>query len=370
MVFIRGTDRTKWATYMEAMQEDKPPPDCSRRTKKSDVSKGAAYLARKTLLLTEEFFRVRYNEAIQLTQGKLDRRTYDMWRQFFREEQHAECVNLMELREVARDILLRRSTIERRACPEWLNCWVYGSEMLQRQHPGKPAYPNTKQRLYEFNAWMASLPPQDLLPVYMIQIASWCADATAWQMESRQRHGTCIIPVDDLLEDLYMQADHTILITSTSIGDAANVWCLPPSPLWWSNAVIELQVKLYQASVQMAFKGLSFRLKAPTFVPLKGERPRRPREYWPERNFTWPDEQQDPRPAWRPLPRPDYHLKDHLQYPCTAKAVASIAHCSAFLHLLRVEWTKDGWMDTLEEEQVWDEDAYYAHIDNLDFDFD
>ena len=36
-------DRTKWATYMEAMKEDKPPPDCSRRTKKSDVSKGAAY---------------------------------------------------------------------------------------------------------------------------------------------------------------------------------------------------------------------------------------------------------------------------------------------------------------------------------------
>ena len=30
----------------------------------------------------------------------------------------------------------------------------------------------------------------------------------------------------------------------------------------------------------------------------------------------------------------------------------------------------DGWIDTLEEEQVWDEDEYYAHIDNLDFDFD
>jgi hypothetical protein len=149
---------------------------------------------------------------------------------------------------------------------------------------------------------------------------------------------------------------------------------------------------------------------------------------------------------------PDYHLKDHLQYPCTAKAVASIAHCSAFWnncsivveehdshhislppinplaivqapaededvltrspeehdrhHIslppinplaivqapaededkplfivqapaededvltrspLRVSWTKDGWMDTLEEEKVWDEDEYYAHLDNLDF---
>ena len=49
-------------------------------------------------------------------------------------------------------------------------------------------------------------------------------------------------------------------------------------------------------------------------------------------------------------------------------SVASIAHCSAFLYLLRVAYTKDGWMDTLEQEDVWDEDAYYAHLDNLDFD--
>jgi len=49
-------------------------------------------------------------------------------------------------------------------------------------------------------------------------------------------------------------------------------------------------------------------------------------------------------------------------------SVASIAHCSAFLYLLRVVWTKDGWMDTLEQEDVWDEDAYYAHLDHLDFD--
>ena len=34
---------------------------------------------------------------------------------------------------------------------------------------------------------------------------------------------------------------------------------------------------------------------------------------------------------------------------------------------LRVSWTKDGWMDTPEEEKVWDEDEYYAHLDNLDF---
>ena len=103
--------------------------------------------------------------------------------------------------------------------------------------------------------------------------------------------------------------------------------------------MIELQVCLYKASIQMASKGLSFRLQAPTFVPLKGERPRRPREYWPEKNFKWPEVKEDLRPAWRLFPRPAYHLKDNLQYPYTAKAVASIAHCSEFLYLLRVAWT-------------------------------
>ena len=71
----------------------------------------------------------------------------------------------------------------------------------------------------------------------------------------------------DLLEEF------PLLRTSTSIGDTANVWCLSPSPLWWSNAMIEIQEPLYAASIQMASKGLSFRLKAQTFVLLKGETP-------------------------------------------------------------------------------------------------
>ena len=58
----------------------------------------------------------------------------------------------------------------------------------------------------------------------------------------------------------------------------------------------------------------------------------------------------------------------HQSHQSHAKAVASIAHCSAFLYLLRVAWKKDGWMDTSEEEELWDDDAYYAHLDDLDFD--
>ena len=85
-------------------------------------------------------------------------------------------------------------------------------------------------------------------------------------------------------------------------------------------------------------------LKGPTFVPLKDERPKRPREYWTEKNFKWPADK-EPRPAWRYLPHPGYRLKDNLPYPCTATAI--VAHCTTFLHLLRMVWTKDGWAEIL-----------------------
>jgi hypothetical protein len=117
----------------------------------------------------------------------------------------------------------------------------------------------------------------------------------------------------------------------------------------------------------MAAKGLSLRLKAPPFVPVKGARPQRPREYWPEKNFKWPNVK-DPRPAWRPLPKPDYHLKDNLQYPCSATAIASIAHCHSFMFLLRLTWTEDGWMDTSVGEDPLDDDAYHTHLADLDLD--
>ena len=70
---------------------------------------------------------------------------------------------------------------------------------------------------------------------------------------------------------------------------------------------------------------------------------------------------------WRHLPRPDYHLQDNLQYQCTATATAFIAHCTVFLLLLRLAWTKDGWMDTLEWDDVWHDDATYDYLD-LDLD--
>ena len=113
---------------------------------------------------------------------------------------------------------------------------------------------------------------------------------------------------------------------------------------------------------------MSFRLKSPKFVPLQGERPQRPREYWPQKNFKWTyEDKEDPRPAWRPFPRPDYHLKDDLHFPpYTAQTLASIAYCPAFLALLRMVWTEDGWMDPATQEDLWHDDTFYAHFDAFD----
>ena len=36
-----------------------------------------------------------------------------------------------------------------------------------------------------------------------------------------------------------------------------------------------------------------------------------------------------------------------------------IAHCTTFLHLLRLAWTKDGWVDLLDYDD-WDDDATEA----------
>jgi len=47
--------------------------------------------------------------------------------------------------------------------------------------------------------------------------------------------------------------------------------------------------------------------------------------------------------------------------------IASIAHCHAFLLLLRLAWTEKGWVDTLLDYDDWDDDATYDHLD-LDLD--
>ena len=46
-----------------------------------------------------------------------------------------------------------------------------------------------------------------------------------------------------------------------------------------------------------------------------------------------------------------------------ATAMASIAHYTASLLLLRLAWTMDGWVDTLLDYDEWNDDATYNHLD-------
>ena len=60
-------------------------------------------------------------------------------------------------------------------------------------------------------------------------------------------------------------------------------------------------------------------------------------------------------------------MKDDLHFPpYTAQTIASIAHCPAFMALLRAVLTKDGWMDPADQEDLEDEDTFYALFDAFD----
>ena len=70
-------------------------------------------------------------------------------------------------------------------------------------------------------------------------------------------------------------------------------------------------------------------------------------DYPGERSFKWPADP-EPRPAWRCFLRPGYQLQDRLQYyydQCAA--TASVAHCPAFVQLLRMTWTMKRSVTTL-----------------------
>ena len=122
------------------------------------MSPGAAYLARRTLALLRD--------AIDLDTGRL------AWQDRLLPLicQPPDSVEIefdkMELRESARDILLQRSTASRRAAPEW--------EAAQSCFVGQQSYE---------------------------AVVTWLDDATAWQMESRQIHGTCQLSSVDMFGD-------------------------------------------------------------------------------------------------------------------------------------------------------------------------
>jgi hypothetical protein len=128
---------------------------------------------------------------------------------------------------------------------------------------------------------------------------------------------------------------HPLLLTPTALDDPANIWCLPPGPLWWSNALLDLQddfhtvmAEIDRAGVQ---GGITFQAPPVTLDPgvptdlllgrpksmrfINGRKLRTVGDYRKlspaERSylddqercwtgFGWPGRDRDRRPAWRP----------------------------------------------------------------------
>ena len=172
---------------------------------------------------------------------------------------------------------------------------------------------------------------------------------------------------------------HPLLLTPTALDDPANLWCLPPAPLWWSNAMLDLQADLHTVMAEIdragVTDGLTFQAPSATLDPglptdrqlgrplsmriINGKRLRTPGDYralspadraylddqercWT--GFGWPGRDRDRRPAWRPRPPDGYPIMDGLR--CSIPATALI-QCPALISLLRYQWTSDGWEDPL-----------------------
>ena len=355
-----------------------------RRGKRPPPIRAGVYLARKTLAFLRDAF----------DQDKA-REAWESESTLIRGQPDPSTVDVMELRETARDILLQRSTADRRAAPEW-------QEALRDN----------------FTAF------------------KWLDDATAWQMESRQTHGTCQLP----REGLFLATDpplkaggtatvhslrkatqhnghhgtlltydddvgrwqvklssgetirvrpanlaalddyHPLLLTPTALDDPANIRCLSPGPLWWSNAILDLQDDLHtvMAEIERAgvTDGLTFQAPRVTLEPgrptdrqlgrptsmryINGRKLRTVGDYrnlspaeraylddqercWT--GFGWPGRDRDRRPAWRPRPVEGYPLSDGLR--CSVPATA-LVQCPALISLLRHQWTPQGWDDPLQ----------------------
>ena len=48
---------------------------------------------------------------------------------------------------------------------------------------------------------------------------------------------------------------HPLLLTPTALDDPANIWCLPPGPLWWSNAMLDLQEAFHTVAAEIERAG-------------------------------------------------------------------------------------------------------------------
>ena len=231
------------------------------------------------------------------------------------------------------------------------------------------------------------------------KLLTYVADARRWEVELST--GDKIRVRSDNLQALNHL--HPMLNTPTALDDPANLWCLPPGPLWWSNAMLELLPAFYLASAERSRAGVPGELafRPPTFTPEPGRPTDRPfgrpvsmlsrfdgrrlrttgdyRSLSPEEQvyladqqrcytgFGWPGRDRDRRPAWRPRPPEGFPALDGLL--CSASAT-DIIRCPALIRLMRHQWTPQGWEDPLadHEDSGHDPWAAYGVLEDLDHD--
>ena len=98
------------------------------------------------------------------------------------------------------------------------NCWIRSRDTSQNVPPPS----RDKQEEENIVQWLAQLPLHERLSFGLLQIAMCFEDASVWQLESRQTHGTCI--------SANIMDDDILFCAPLALDDPANVWCLPPAP--------------------------------------------------------------------------------------------------------------------------------------------
>ena len=164
----------------------------------------------------------------------------------------------LELKATAQDIILQRPTAERRCTREFAAAWLFDAPSLQRRVGWGGLVPHVDE----------VRTTQALLTKYgsCTGVGTWmddvgCADRIGgpdgYDRDYARRTTTFRLP----LSTSPLRPLHPFFTTEHDF-----VWCLPPGPLWWEQAMKEVRWTLYLAATEAAQQGGSLRILPPPKV--------------------------------------------------------------------------------------------------------
>ena len=164
----------------------------------------------------------------------------------------------LELKATAQDIILQRPTAERRCTREFAAAWRFDAPSLQRRVGWGGMVPTVDE----------VRTTQDLFTKYgsCTGVGTWmddvgCADCIGgpdgYDRDYARRTTTFRLP----LSTSPLRPLHPFYTTEHDF-----VWCLPPGPLWWEQALKEIRWTLYLAATEAAQQGGFLRILPPPKV--------------------------------------------------------------------------------------------------------